>query len=249
MARARHPLTLLILLASGSAMAQVDVFADPENLEVLSQDVSSRELGATMRGFATGLGVRCETCHVGEAGQPLSTFDFASDEKAMKQKARLMLRMVNEINGKLVARLDDVDPAGRVEVRCVTCHRGRRQPKLIEDVLDEKLSNEGVDAAIAEYKRLREEYYGSHSFDFSEMVLPMYSQRVAGGGQVDAAVALTELNASHYPEAYYTTFVLAELYAAAGRRDEAVASFERAMALNPRASSFLKQRIDALKSE
>ena len=241
--------TLLMLLLSSPAIAQVDVFADPQNLEVLPQDISSRELGATMRRCAMGLGVRCETCHVGEAGQPLSTFDFASDEKTMKQKARLMLRMVDEINGKLVARLDDVDPEQRVEVRCVTCHRGRQQPKLIEDVLDEKLADEGADAAVAEYERLREKYYGSHSFDFSEMVLPMYSQGIAGGGRIDAAIVLTELNAGHYPDSYYTTFVLAELYAAAGRKDEAVVSFERAISLNPGAADFLKQRIKALKRE
>ena len=35
-----------------------------------------------MRGFAGGLGVRCQYCHVHEGNQPnnLSTFDFASDE-------------------------------------------------------------------------------------------------------------------------------------------------------------------------
>ncbi len=90
---------------------RVDVFADPENLKVLPKDISSEDLSATMRGFAMGLGVRCETCRVGEPNTPLHTFDFPSDEKPMKQKARLMIKMVNEINGELVPRLDDVEKA------------------------------------------------------------------------------------------------------------------------------------------
>ena len=96
----------VLLPCMTQAQERVDIFADPENLKVLPEDISSSALSATMRGFAMGLGVRCETCHVGEPNTPLSTFDFPSDEKETKQKARLMLQMVNEINGDLVPRLD-----------------------------------------------------------------------------------------------------------------------------------------------
>jgi hypothetical protein len=54
-----------------------DIYADPQNLKVLPEDISSEELSNTMKGFAMGLGVRCETCHVGEAGKPLDTFAFS----------------------------------------------------------------------------------------------------------------------------------------------------------------------------
>ena len=134
------PLILILIPFTTLAQERVDVFADPENLKVLPKDISSDELSTTMRGFAMGLGVRCETCHVGEPNTPLHTFDFASDEKPMKQKARLMIKMVNEINGELVPRLDDVEKAKRVSVRCMTCHRGQPQPKLIEDVMDHQLA-------------------------------------------------------------------------------------------------------------
>lgn len=224
----------------------VDVFANPENLQVLPEDISSAELGATMRGFAMGLGLRCENCHVGEAGAPLDTFDFASDEKAMKQKARLMLEMLIRINGDLVPRLDDVEIAERVEVRCVTCHRGQPQPKLIEDVLAERISEDGVDAAVAEYRQLRERFYGTHSYDFSELVLPMFAQRLFATGQADAALGLAELNAEYYPDSYYTVFILGELYFATERAAEALASYERAIELNPRAAGMLAPRIEAL---
>ena len=51
-----------------------------------------------MRNFTSALGVRCQFCHVGQEGQPLAPFDFASDQKRNKLVARQMLRMVAEIN-------------------------------------------------------------------------------------------------------------------------------------------------------
>ena len=157
----RDCLFCLILFLPALALSagdRKDVYADPENLKVLPEDISSPELSNTMKGFALGLGLRCENCHVGEAGQPLETFDFASDEKDMKQKARLMIRMVEEINGRLVPKLDDIEKASRVEVRCVTCHRGQQKPMLIEDVLDEELAGDGLDAALTKYASLRDEF-------------------------------------------------------------------------------------------
>jgi hypothetical protein len=138
-------LMTLLCLGPAALFAQdrPNVFADPQNLEVLPADISSAELSNTMRGFAMGLGVRCNDCHVGEPNAPLHTYDFASDEKPLKQKARLMLEMVQDINLRHVPKLDGVETTQRVAVRCVTCHRGQAQPKLIEDVLDEQLAEHG----------------------------------------------------------------------------------------------------------
>ncbi len=247
MIKFRLALIAALAMAPLAVSAQgADVFADPENLQVLPEDISSGDLSATMRGFAMGLGLRCENCHVGEAGAPLDTFDFASDEKEMKQKARLMLQMVMQINGELVPRLDEVEATTRVEVRCVTCHRGLRQPMLIQDVLDEQLAEHGADAAIAEYRQLRENYYGTHSYDFSEFVLPMYSQGLFRAGQSDAAIGLTELNSEYYPDSYYTAFTLGEFYFATDRSEQALASYQRAIELNPRAEAMLAPRLEAL---
>lgn len=242
-------LAALIPLIVHAQEQRVDVFANPENLKVLPKNISSRELSNTMKGFAMGLGVRCETCHVGEAGQPLATFDFSSDEKPMKQKARLMLQMVNDINNDLVPRLDEVEKASRVSVRCVTCHRGQAKPQMIEDVLDLKIAADGVDAAVAEYNSLRERFYGSHSYDFSEFVLPMYSQGLFGRGENDAAIAFAELNAEYFPNSYYTAFILGELHSAGGNAERAISSFERAIELNPGAEAMLRSKITALHGE
>ena len=245
---------LLVLFAAliplmTSAQERVDIFADPENLKVLPEDISSADLSNTMRGFAMGLGVRCETCHVGEPNTPLHTFDFAADEKEMKQKARLMLQMVKEINGELVPRLNDVEKANRVAVRCMTCHRGQQQPNLIEDVLDQQLADNGIEGALSEYRKLREEYYGSHSFDFSEFVLPMYTEGLAEKGETEAAIAITKLNVDFFPESYYTVAVLGSLYESNGQNELAIESYERAIELEPRAERRFGPKIEALKSE
>ena len=242
-------MTLLASLVSNAAEEKKDIFAKPQNLKVLPKEISSKELSDTMKGFALGLGVRCETCHVGEAGQPLDTFDFESDEKTMKRKARVMVQMLADVNSDYVPQLNEIEDAKRVEVRCVTCHRGRPQPKLIEDELDEQLADAGLEAALARYAELREEFYGSHSYDFSEFTLPMYAQQLAAREQLDAAIALLQLNAENFPDSYYTQFALAELNSAANNKAAALDAYTRAIELNPRATPFLEPRIAALKDK
>ncbi len=113
---------LLCMLLCTAAVAQV--YDNPRNLQVLPADIGVDELRDTMKSFFFGTGLRCSSCHVGEEGQPLTTYDFASDEKELKLTARQMLRMVNAINTEHLA------PFGpeRAEVSCATCHRGERLP-------------------------------------------------------------------------------------------------------------------------
>lgn len=245
---------LLLIMTSFSVpslaqQARKDIFADPKNLKVLPEDISSNELSETMKSFAMGLGVRCETCHVGEPNAPLDTFDFESDEKTMKRKARVMIKMVQEINTEHVSDLNAIEESARVEVRCMTCHRGVQQPKLIEDVLDEQLADNGVDAAVAAYNKLREEFHGSHSYDFSEFTLPMYAENLLVRDNATAAIALTKINVEHFPESYYSHFVLAELYRSTEQIEAAISSYKRAAELNARAKPFLDAKIAELGEE
>jgi len=98
----------------------------PKNLQVLPKDMTRQQVTQIMRGFTRGLGVRCPFCHVGEEGADLSTFDFASDEKPNKKAARLMLKMVTDVNQQLASVGDK--PAGEPRVTCYTCHRGAEKP-------------------------------------------------------------------------------------------------------------------------
>ena len=95
-----------------------------KNLQVLPADISREQLMATMKTFSQSLGVRCSHCHVGTEGQPLSTFDFASDDRPAKEIARRMMRMTWRINDEDFG----ITEVPGVKVTCFTCHRGSRRP-------------------------------------------------------------------------------------------------------------------------
>lgn len=116
-------LLLIVVLCLPSGAQIPEKFT---NLKVLPKEITRPELMKHMKGFALGLGVRCSSCHVGEENKPLSTYDFASDEKPMKRNARIMLAMVKEINEKSVSKLELGDKP--VTVTCYTCHRGSKEP-------------------------------------------------------------------------------------------------------------------------
>jgi len=117
--------TLLAAVATAQAPTNPGPLAPPyKNLQVLSKDITQPQLMQNMKFFAQSLGVRCSHCHVGVEGQPLSTFDFASDAKREKQVARAMLRMVHRINSEDFG----VKDFSQVKVTCYTCHRGALKP-------------------------------------------------------------------------------------------------------------------------
>lgn len=98
-----------------------------KNLQVLPKDIAQTDLVNNMKFFAQSLGVRCSHCHVGVEGQPLSTFDFASDAKREKNVARAMLKMVHKINSEEFG----VKDFSQVKVTCYTCHRGAKRPPTV----------------------------------------------------------------------------------------------------------------------
>jgi len=103
------------------------------NLKVLPQDINTPGADGADGSFTRALGVRCTHCHVGEEGQPLSTYKFAADDKPAKRTARLMIEMVRAINSTHLPALDKrSDPPVQVEMRDVpprddrTAHASRR---------------------------------------------------------------------------------------------------------------------------
>lgn len=239
-------LMLMITLVMTNAMAQErkDIFADPQNLKVLPKDISSAELSKTMRSFAFALDARCETCHVGEAGQPLETFDFAADDKPNKETARAMLTMVNAINSEHLGMLDEP----KLQVSCMTCHRGVRRPMTTEAVLTEAMSDGGVDSAVTKYKALRDQYYGTHSYDFSESVLGNLAQSLARGGDPSAALTLLELNDDYFPRSFQNHWLKGEVAMLLDDAALARKQFETALDIgsDPRSEAFLRQRLEGL---
>jgi hypothetical protein len=86
-----------------------------KNIKVLN-GLPQSQLIPMMNLMAAALGVRCNFCHVNNAGQ----WDYPSDDKPEKNRAREMITMTLAIN-KTTFR-------GNTDVSCFTCHRGRTGP-------------------------------------------------------------------------------------------------------------------------
>jgi hypothetical protein len=77
-----------------------------------------------MHQYEGDLGVECEFCHA--RNPETKRNDFPSDANPVKDKARLMIRMTDELNAKYLAQFTDhksSDP-----ITCGTCHRGMSHP-------------------------------------------------------------------------------------------------------------------------
>src|SRR5256885_10897885 len=125
MSRKTLALSAALALAACTAMQQQksQIRADEgvfHNLQVLPQNITHDELIATMRGFARGLGTRCDHCHVANPEGSKEQFNFASDAKPEKKVARTMLRMTRDINAGYISKVN----AHGETVTCFTCHRG-----------------------------------------------------------------------------------------------------------------------------
>jgi len=206
--------------------AAAGIFDDPVNLQVLPEDISADQLRATMIGFTKATGLRCSGCHVGEEGRPLAEFDFASDEKARKKTTRAMLRMVQSINADHLAGLD-LDS----RVTCVTCHRGVSSPKLTRDLLAEIAEQSGFEAMQTRYRKLRAEYFGTHSHDFSEQMLLGVATSLSGEN-LALAQQVVELNLEFFPQSFKSNFMMGRLLQASAQADRARNYYERALEIH-----------------
>jgi len=221
-----------IVVLPSSAPSQRFEWPEPENLQVLPDTFTGRQVSNVMRGFSEALGVRCSHCHVGEEGQPLHTFDFVSDENPNKNVARSMLRMLGVINDSLRT----IEPSGpeRVNMWCHTCHRGRPRPMTLAEEIREQHTLHGVEAALAHYRDLRERFHGRGAYRFDDEPLNVLGYLSLEEGDVDRALEAFELNVELHPDAWNAHDSLGEAYLAAGDTTRAVASYERALELNPR---------------
>ncbi|HEV2133749.1 MAG TPA: c-type cytochrome [Terracidiphilus sp.] len=104
-------------------------FPPPKNLQVLPKNLTGEQVHKIMEGWAGALGTHCDNCHAaspnaakGPGGRP--RLDFALDTKPEKGTARMMVKMVRDINGNYVSKIKN----SGVQVSCGTCHRGHLSP-------------------------------------------------------------------------------------------------------------------------
>jgi tetratricopeptide (TPR) repeat protein len=227
--------TLVVLLAFAfvpTAQAQQFPPQKLENLKVFPKDMPVRALIDTMQSFTRALGVRCTYCHVGQEGQPLSSFDFKSDEKPEKNKAREMLRMVGAINGEYLTKLAS-RRTPQINVACVTCHRGVALPRTLQQVVLMAYDSAGADSAISVYRALRERYYGRAAYDFGEVPLADVGAALRARGKTADALRFYVLNTEMSPNSAFAFSQAAQAQLAAGDTAAAVRSYQRAIGINP----------------
>jgi hypothetical protein len=228
--RIRHSATLAVaamLLATLDAQIPVK----PENLQYFPKDITRDALIARMRQFSFALGVRCQYCHAGGNGVSFEGVVFASDEKDPKRKARQMLRMVDDINAKLLPAVPArVQPP--VAVDCVTCHRGSAVPRTIDQVLRLIVDKEGADAAAARYRELRRDATAGR-YSFTEWTMNEFASDLDRAGKTDAAITILLMNAEFYPASADIDVLLGELHAKKGDKAQAIARFKTALEKAP----------------
>ncbi len=100
----------------------------PTNLQVLPKTLTGEQVHEIMHKWEASLGTECTTCHAADPtrkrpdGRPM--LNFADDSKPEKATARLMVKMVEEINTQYVGKIDN----SGAPVTCATCHRGHLDP-------------------------------------------------------------------------------------------------------------------------
>lgn len=220
-------LSLVLIVGSASHAQMPDKFT---NLQFFPKDIAKKELVSTMRGFSFALGVRCEHCHVQHADKSM---DFAADDKQEKKTARLMLRMVSAINGDYISKVQTPTPPANVE--CVTCHHGLAEPRTINSVLLDTLTTKDVNAAIAQYRDLRKQYYGTARYDFGETPLNILTESLMAKQRNRDAATIEELNLElNAPVSAWSLHLAGMAHRASGDLEKARSNFQDALQLDPK---------------
>ncbi len=98
-------------------------------------------------------------------------------------------------------------------------------------VVADRIEAEGVEAGIAEYRRIKAEE--PDGYDFSEQQLNRLGYMYLGRGDAKTAVVIFELNVEMFPDAFNTYDSLGEGYMEDGRTQLAIQNYERSLELNP----------------
>ena len=221
---------LALVVLPGVATAQGTGKFPPDtllNTKVFPHSTPVSQVLGVMRNITGDLGVRCQFCHVGKEGQPLSQFDFASDDKRTKLVARQMMLMLQEVN----RRLDTIPgkPSPALQATCGTCHRGLSRPMPLATHMVETATTAGADSAIRSYRALHARYYGRDAYDFGEPTLNTAAFRLARAGKFDEALALLKLNDEQYPNASSNYVARGNVVLMRGDTAAAVAAFREAV--------------------
>ncbi len=201
------------------------------NLQFFDANTSRSELIGAMRKLSFALDVRCQYCHEGGDGVAFDSVDFASDAKPVKRRARYMLEMTETINSTLLTSVPGRQTPN-IQVECRTCHRGLTRPEMIDDLLRRRIAEEGVDAAVREYRELRQEEYGGWSYDFGAWAVYDLAAEYQDENP-EISVELIKLNTEFFSESAGAWIALGQAELASGNRDAAIRAFRQGLEVSP----------------
>ena len=247
----------------------------PSNLQVFPKNISTAELIEDMDAIAEALGVGCGFCHVTPAAPPGgapggappaggapggappaaggpggAAQTFALDDKPEKKTARVMLKMTNDLNARIISELTPIlgtQATDLTKVQCATCHRGVAKPEQISHILANVMQASGENAAVSKYRELRKQYYGAQAYDFSDPMLVRVAQESLTGNKPDEAMTWLKLNLEFYPNSSQTYAQMSQVYTRKGDRNAALQALEKAVALDPDNQN-AKRQLDQLKN-
>jgi len=217
-----------------------------ENLKILPKNITKEKLDDIMHSFTDGLGVNCEFCHV--RNEVTDKMEFSKDTKTAKNKARVMLKMTMAINKNYLSKLSKYSD-NIMQVKCVTCHRGNKEPKMLQDVLYRTINKKGIDEAISTYHKLHDEYYGGFTYDFKDHTLVELVQMLNKDKKYDDALKMAQLNIDMYPKSGVAYYGIGIVYAAKGDKENAIKNYKKAIDLMPRAARFFNRKIEELEEK
>jgi tetratricopeptide (TPR) repeat protein len=184
-----------------------------------------------MQEIAQGLGVKCEYCH--------------SSTPSHIEIAKAMIAMTRDLNDKIQAATGK-PPSQTTRVTCITCHRGVAVPGQLSDILAKTALEKGPDAAIAQYRDLRAQYYGRQSYDFGEETLLAAAERVVRA-KPPASIPLLRLNLEFYPKSVRSYTRIAFAYTRELDDESAIGALEKALEIEPE-NGMVKGQLEQLKS-
>jgi len=160
-----------------------------KNLQVL-KDIPADELIPSMQFIAASLGVECDFCHVADQSNRLQ---FDKDDKDEKKTARLMMKMMFNINK------NEFD--GKRGVTCNTCHRGSPHPQPIPAIPEGTAQPAAMEAMHEhEHEHEHEHDVEPESLPSAAPVVAKYIQALGGADALGKVTTRVEQGKALTPE-------------------------------------------------
>ncbi len=104
--------------------------------------------------------------------------------------------------------------------------------------MEKTLAEKGLDAALAQYRQLKQQQPEAYNFDIGQ--LNLLGHRLLQQRKMAEALAVFQANAEAYPESADVWDDLADAYAASGQRERAVEASKKSLSIEPNGTEALE---------